>query len=318
MPAKQEFRHIKPTHEITDLNGLYQDFRDHRPMKYNTGNNYRKYFNKFKEFLRLEYGDDNLPLTDFDVRMLTRFSLWLRQGGRKPHYCMMLVSMVQTLFRHAMRMRIIESYPFELYDEPMDNILKNAPDMLDRKMPKEDLAVLENTTLGDPRKENTRLLFLFQRWTGMAWVDLQHYGARIKECMREDLQKRAVLQYNRVKTGEVAIIPLFPETRDLLKRLQFNVEPPAYMTYMDRLKSLFDYLGLNKEGLGAHTGRHIFGSEMLEMGFTMEAVSRMMGHSTTKQTEAVYAKVNAEKIFADVERIKKINDVFEMKKPIEQ
>jgi site-specific recombinase XerD len=113
-----------------------------------------------------------------------------------------------------------------------------------------------------------------------------------------------------MKNGQLAIVPLFPETEQLLKKLKNNVNPGPYKIYLRRIKKLFIHFGIPlEEKQGTHIGRHIFGSEMLEMGFSMESVSRMMGHSTTKETEKVYAKINYDKIKSDYDRIKQVNQV---------
>lgn len=301
---------IKPKHEVHTLDELYQDFRDHRPMAPNTGLNYRKTMKEFKKFLLKEVGTENPTLDVFDVRLLTRFALALQQSGKAYQYRVNILCRVKAPFHHGKRMKLLKDYPFDDYTDP-NEVIRHGANQLDRVLSKDHLGILENTQVGAKNLELTRLHFLFQRWTGMSWADMNHYGNRIMECLRTDLKGRSVLQYNRVKTGETAIVPLFPQTKELLKKLGDRIYPGIYITYYKRMISLFEYLNIPIRDAGAHMGRHVFGSEMLEAGFTMEAVSRMMGHASVKETEDTYARINADKIFADASKIKEFHDVFE-------
>lgn len=65
-----------------------------------------------------------------------------------------------------------------------------------------------------------------------------------------------------------------------------------------------------EKGDSSHMFRHMFGAMMLRRGFTIEAVSRMMGHASIEETQRTYGTVDSEKIHADYSKIKKIEGII--------
>lgn len=66
------------------------------------------------------------------------------------------------------------------------------------------------------------------------------------------------------------------------------------------LKAIGMVIGI--ERLHSHMGRHSFATWMLSQGAKIENVSRMLGHTTVKQTER-YAKVLAKDVLSDFEKV---------------
>ena len=142
------------------------------------------------------------------------------------------------------------------------------------------------------------------------WADMEKYNLR--DLVTKDLSGNDVIQYNRAKNGQLAIVPLFPETRDLIEQLQWNMKPPGdYNTYRTHINTLLKLYGIPRQkGDSSHLFRHIFGAEMLKRGFSIEAVSRMLGHATIEETQGVYAVVDSEKIHTDLNRIKAVEKII--------
>jgi site-specific recombinase XerD len=70
--------------------------------------------------------------------------------------------------------------------------------------------------------------------------------------------------------------------------------------YNQWLKAIGMVVGV--ERLHSHMGRHSFATWMLSQGAKIENVSRMLGHTTVKQTER-YAKVLATNIFDEYDKV---------------
>ena len=66
------------------------------------------------------------------------------------------------------------------------------------------------------------------------------------------------------------------------------------------LKAIGMVIGI--ENLHSHMGRHTFATWMLSQGAKIENVSRMLGHTTVKQTER-YAKVLATNIYDEYDKV---------------
>jgi hypothetical protein len=153
-----------------------------------------------------------------------------------------------------------------------------------------------------------RLLFLFQSWSGMAYADLTAFGKDIRMKIRTDLTGRKSIIYNRVKTGGLAIVPIFEQTTELLKALDYDVSPQtSYQTFKRKIMAMLSFYNVKlteaDDDTKTHLGRHLCGTRLLAMGMSMESVSRVLGHFSMRETEKVYARIDSVKIYADIDRI---------------
>jgi integrase len=269
-----------------------------------------------KRFMTQELHVEQILLHEINVKFLTRFQLWMKRcgtGGRyvskntgkglSPSSVRQYMMKLTQVLEFAYINDYISVNPCDKF-EIMNPQAENAPDQLDRKVSVAHQNKLESTPLMDDNLERGRLLIILQTWTGFSYEDLvQHV---MKNCIHKSLTGIKEIRYNRVKTGELAMIPLFDETVTILEKLQWNNNPGPYRTYLRLVKTVFAHFGIPLEDQdGTHTPRHLFGNRMLEKGFTMESVSRMMGHGSVTITESIYAKINSDKIQADYSYVKK-------------
>lgn len=262
-----------------------------------------------RRFMKKELFVEEILLHEMNEKFLTRFQLWMKRAGEKTGKGLAPESVYQYM------LKICQVLEFAYYQDyistnPCDKFsisqpkAENAPDQLDRKVSVADQQRLESTQIFDERLERGRLLILLQTWTGFCYEDMVQN--HIKNCIQRSLNGEREIRYNRQKTGELALIPLFKETEAILEKLGWNNNPGQYRTYLRLVEAVFAHFGilLNDQD-GTHVPRHIFGNRMLEKGFTMESVSRMMGHGSVRITEEIYAKVNSDKIQADYTYVKK-------------
>lgn len=274
----------------------------------------------FKKFMYREAKVEDILIDKVTMRNLTRFEVDLRKGDKdraplSPNTVALYLKELMALFQYAFEQGFIKSFPFENFNSDRLRVTTEGnPELLQRKMSKQDLARIKDTQIeGNPELERLRLLFLFQTWTGMAYIDM-FLNASVKNIMGVDLSGNKSIIYTRQKTSEPAIVPVFDDTESIINKLGRNISPGGYNTYARGLRKMWAHFGIKvDEKKVTHVGRHLFGNEMLEMGFTMDSVSRMMGHSSIKQTEKVYAKVNTDKVFADLEKIRKQNAAIQSK-----
>ena len=66
-----------------------------------------------------------------------------------------------------------------------------------------------------------------------------------------------------------------------------------------RLKVLADAAGVDKP-ISSHWARHTCGMLLLNKGVSMEVVAKILGHSSIKTTERVYAKVLRKTVVREV------------------
>jgi integrase len=290
-----------------------------------------------KNFLKVKYDRETIFLDEIDLQFIYRFESFMASSNTKygkqykPGTARLYMHLLKAIVRHAFRVGEIDN---DVADEHIAttstnkrktaHIVENFSEAVTWKISREDLHKIETTPIiGKAVKgenENAvganqhmydlvrvRLLFLLQTWTGLAYADLNALRD-VKMHVRIDLHGRKCLMYYRQKNGQLASVPIFPETEKLLDELEWNASPMgSYDTYNRKIKALLKYYNIemreeDKDG-STHLGRHLFGTRMLVSQFSLESISLMMGHSSIRETERVYARVDMTKVQADYDRI---------------
>lgn len=157
-----------------------------------------------------------------------------------------------------------------------------------------------------PHRRTHRLardLFLFACYTGTAYIDTVTIT---RENLYTDETGALWLRYNRRKNELRATVKLLPEAVELIERYRDDERetlfPMIYHPNLKRhMKALAALAGI-KDDLCIHQARHSFASLItLDAGVPIETISRMLGHSSIKTTQA-YARVTPRKLFEDMDR----------------
>ena len=156
--------------------------------------------------------------------------------------------------------------------------------------------ILDLTPVPGSQAAMARDLFIFQMFTGLGYADTQIFD--ISKYKEVDGHWRFIGE--RVKTGVPYVSMLLPPAVEVLKRNGWQVPKMNNQRYNQMLKVVGMVIGV--ERLHSHMGRHSFATWMLSHGAKIENVSRMLGHTTVKQTER-YAKVQAKDIYAEYDRV---------------
>lgn len=283
-----------------------------------------------KTFLRVKMSIDNIDCMAIDKTFLYRFEIQMLQmksprTGRVYQKSSLreYTAKLQAVLDHGVRIgevkkEVTENYETSILkkDKIPDRIINDIKEAIQWKIHPNALRKIEiNAPMGWAVSETNvqafhreRILFLFQTWSGMSFGDMEKIGD-VRPSIREDLSGNRSMFYNRKKTGELAIIPIWDETIKILEQLHYDVTPRVSLkTYNNRIRNMLKYYDIelldeiDKKG-GSHLGRHLFGSRMLVKGMSMEAVSRMMGHSSIEVTQTTYASVDITKITADFNRV---------------
>lgn len=161
--------------------------------------------------------------------------------------------------------------------------------------------LLAHDLADEPRQELARDLFALMCLTGMAVGDLLKFTT---DCVVKKQDGTQWVQYKRNKTGKVCPIPMLQLTQALI--FKENMHWPLGISKRT-IQSWCETTITNLVGkrMTAHSARHSFGVIMLELGFSMESVSKLMGHSSILITSQVYAKVTMDKIDREMKQIPK-------------
>lgn len=150
-------------------------------------------------------------------------------------------------------------------------------------------------------------LFIFQTYTCLSYSDLKEFDAsRIQEVNG----MKVYLGY-RHKTKKPFTIPLLPQVLHLINIYKGKLPVISAPKYNLWLKKLAKEAGIDKP-ISSHWARHTGATMLLNEGIDMKIISRICGHSSTRITEQIYAKLLDETV---VEAIKKIPPSSQTEEP---
>lgn len=135
--------------------------------------------------------------------------------------------------------------------------------------------------------ENVRDLMVVEFYTGLAVSDLMSFDF----SKVEDVNGHKALLDTRKKTDERYYIVLFPPVLSVLEKYGGKLPVMTMQQYNMRIKVVAEYAGLDKPHIASHWLRRGYGMMLLNRGVPLEVVSKSLGHTSVKTTEATYAKL---------------------------
>lgn len=146
-----------------------------------------------------------------------------------------------------------------------------------------------------------RDLFIFQVYTCLSYTDLASFDAsKIKQ-----VKGKKVYVGLRGKTKQEFVFLLMKPAIEILARYNNTLPIISNQRYNSYIKMLAVMAGINKP-VSSHWARHTGATLLLNNGVNMEVVSKVLGHSSTKMTREVYAKLLDETVAKDMERVEKL------------
>ena len=142
-----------------------------------------------------------------------------------------------------------------------------------------------------------RDVFLFQCWTGLAFIDVSELK---EEHIVSDNEGNLWIRKSRQKTKIMCNIPLLDIPLQILEKYKDHPlcqKKGVLLPVMSNqkvnsyLKEIADFCGIKKQ-ISSHSGRHTFSTVVaLANNVSLENVAKMLGHTNTKMTcESVGSK----------------------------
>lgn len=164
----------------------------------------------------------------------------------------------------------------------------------------EEIAAIESLhPIAGTQMAMARDLFVFQLYTGLSYADAEAFNIKDYKFVRG----RWTAIGNRIKTGVAYVSDLLPQAVEVLERYGMQTPQINNVQYNQSLKIIQQALGIHTR-LHSHLARHTFATRALALGVKIQNVSKMLGHTNTRQTER-YAKVLAESVHEDFELLSK-------------
>jgi len=163
-----------------------------------------------------------------------------------------------------------------------------------------EVATISGHTFASQRLQRVAWLFLLQCYTGLAYVDIMRLD---KSWIKREVDGRYWIYLDRQKAaGSECRIPLFRQSLDLLEKLNYRIDRIANGNYNAYLKEIALICGIDKR-VTTHTSRKTFGNLLLGKGVSLEVVSSMLGHSSTKTTLNYYVDISEKRISEEIRKL---------------
>lgn len=227
-------------------------------------------------------------LTPANIRS---FDDWLHNKGYEQSTVAKYHKFLKCYINEAIDKNLIESNPYRGFkvDKGKKNLRKYLTEV--------ELSAIISYNTDNVALDRVRDLFVFQCFTGLAYVDLTRFDFSKVEQRDEALVVRDV----RKKSGEDFYLMLLSPAIAILQKYDFRLPVISNQKYNAMLKTLG--MVINRP-LTSHMGRHTAATMFLNKGMSVEVLAKVLGHSNTKQT-LEYAKIvnkTVDNAFAVIEK----------------
>ena len=250
-------------------------------------------------------GRKDVPIDSVTDGMFEDFRFYLKKKRFAAKTVNRHLCWLSRLMYRAVSKRIIRYNPFEdaIYEKDERKI---------RFLQKSDVAKLMVLKVNDREAEQSRQMFLFSCFTGLAIADME----RLKfSHIQTSADGRRYIRKERQKTEVESIVPLHPIAEAILSRCQERkgqtmkekgeclVFPRdcSRSTMNNKLSTVGLACGI-RQRLSFHMARHTFGTLSLSAGIPIESIAKMMGHASISSTQ-IYAQVTDKKISEDMDKL---------------
>ena len=248
-----------------------------------------EYHNSF--IRRLEEFGRFVVFADLSYERLLEFDAYLRKSIQSSPTLYKRHSLFKGYINEAMKRGLCKSNPYDFFK--MQKGKSKDPVFLTS----EEVERIKSLKADIDKIDKARDLFIFQCYTGMAYIDMQNFA-------RSDIQTvegREVIRSNREKTDESFVLLFLPEAKAVAEKYDYDFPKISNQKYNDFLKLVAASAGVTKN-LTSHVARHTFATYLINKGIPIESVSRALGHATIRQTQH-YARMLGKKVIDDMSRL---------------
>ena len=200
---------------------------------------------------------------------------------------------IKALLARALKFGLITANP---YDRMKGEIKRGDKETVEFLTDSE-RAKIEGLNINDSMLATVRDVFVFQCYTGMAYIDAMAFS--LDKCQQDG--DRLTYSAPRVKTGVWFYIRVLPKALEIAQKYGGRLPRVADQTCNANLKTIANVTGITKK-LTTHVGRHTFATWMLRNGVPIEHVSKMLGHRKITQTQR-YAKLMAMDVYGAFDKV---------------
>lgn len=238
-----------------------------------------------ERFIKFKYNVDDIEFRELNYEFVTDLNFYLRTEKKcSNNTALKYITIFKKIVLRAIDKEIISVDPFRRFKARKTKLLK-------KPLGKEDLLLLENHKFTTERLSVVRDIFIFQCYTGLAYIDAFNLK---KEDIKIGVDGKQWIISERQKTGSAINVPLLPKAVELINKYKDHptclsrnsVLPVTSNQKMNEyLKEVATLSGLSCT-LNTHKARRTFGSTVtLNNDVPIHVVKEMLGHHSIKQTE---------------------------------
>ena len=256
--------------------------RRSKERQHNLSKDSRERYDRFMRFF-LQWGGIE-SFSDVNEGSIIAFDEWLEKKGMKPYskwnnYHRFLNSFIIDAVREGLMTR-----------NPYMHVRikkEKSTGGIGKYLSPEEFKTIKDVELATESLRRVRDVFVFQTFTCMSYTDLAAFRAK----NIQEVKGMKVYIGQRAKTSHTFIIPLLQEALDILQKYHNKLPIISNVKYNEYLKVVAQAAGIDKP-ISSHWARHTGATLLLnEGGLDMKIVAKILGHSTTRITEQVYAKL---------------------------
>lgn len=250
-----------------------------------THKRYRVSKGHLEEFVRFKYNREDIEFRELRYEFIADFEFYLRTvKGCNNNTTLKHITHVRKMVTRALHREIIPKDPFISFKGKKNKVVKTP-------LSQGDLTKIENHEFETRRLSVVRDVFVFQCYTGLAYIDVFNLR-QVDICTGID--GKLWISKERQKTANAFHVPLLPKALQIIESYKDDpiahkrgkVLPVASNQKMNEyLKEIAAICGIT-ETLNTHKARRTFGSTVtLANGVPIHVVKEMLGHQSVKQTE---------------------------------
>jgi site-specific recombinase XerD len=238
-----------------------------------------------KDFVLFKYKKDDLDFRELNYEFVVDYEFYLKTVRNcSNNTALKYILNFKKIVLRAIAKEIIYKDPFALYKGKKIKIKKYP-------LTKVELSLLENKEFSTERLTMVRDIFVFQCYTGLAYIDAFQLK---KTDIKQGVDGRLWIMSKRQKTKSTTDIPLLPKAIEIMEKYanhptcieRDSVLPVKSNQKMNEyLKEVAELSKINST-LNTHKARRTFASTVtLNNGVPINVVKEMLGHHSVTQTE---------------------------------
>lgn len=258
-------------------------------------------YKHLEEFIKQRYKVSDIALKELAPAFITDFELFLRT---EKNHCNNTVWSYMMPFRSIIFMAInngwLQRDPFYAYSITKEETKRGF-------LSKEEINLLIKGTFKKPSYTLIRDLFIFCTFTGLSWTDMANLT---KENLQTSFDGHLWIKTNRQKTGTESNIRLLDVAKHIIEKYDGMTDDnkllpvPCYVNCKNSIKVIAKKCGIEKN-VTWHMSRHTYATTVcLSNDVPIETLSKILGHRSIRTTQ-IYAKITAEKVSRDMEKLSK-------------